>query len=1766
MSIESSVNDGRAIKSHADAGDRGAHPKNAPSELNLTSLAREGAGTSNEGPATVGQQVQKTLTNLRGVLADMHGPSAISDDFSITGTGAKGPKELAAPVAEVKAPGVAPAADKLHVAAAAAEGKPSVEVPAVDKLHGAGPAADVKTPVGSPSVNKEHVAVPVADGKASVALPAADKAPVSSAVDGKIATTNGADKSAPASHGTTSHTQLPGERDEKVIDEKAKKKLLTEQNPHDEAAAAAAAAAAAGAAAEAAISGEAPKGAEPARKSSGTTLARSEVSAEPTSVGKKSDTKDDPATPQAVKLPTPATLPSNLGPTAKPGHSDAVVPTAEGQPPAKERPAAPGGLPAGAVAEGQPPAKERPAAPGGLPAGAVAEGPSPAKERPAAPGGLPAGAVAEGPSPAKERPSTPSAQASVVAPPAEPQLTSRGGNPAIHGAPTEPGSVRDADPSATLRHAQDVTKGELRPTTNAHGAGEVIASARGDADLGAAARPGQDVPKGELRPTATVHGGGDTLAKSDVKEAAIVRGGAEPGVKIENAKNETVVAPLRSPGEAPAKNELHSPVLHGSVEMTTRGEGQQSTARPTGEVPVKGEVVSGSRGTVDAPARSESGARGTEVLAKNDIHPGNVHGAVDMTTKGEVAGGSRGAGAGEALARNEAPKGEVITGSRGAGLGEALAKNEAPKGEVFTGSRGAGLGEVAKNEAPKGEVFTGNRGAGLGEALAKNEAPKGEVFTGSRGAGLGEVAKNEAPKGEVFTGNRGSVAGEVLAKNEIHPGSIHGLGEGSIKNEVNQGAISRGDSLGKTEVNPATAARGTGEVLAKNDLSSGSSVRGNTEVFAKNDLNSGSSVRGNAEGFAKNELNSAQFSAKPDSRLQNSEASNSVASRMDAIRNDSARLTQNQSERDFGGKTDKVAQNTQSTNDRVVQNARMEAAQAQVSDRMLNSGKSDTVQPGIAQKDQTATVRDNSVAAPQVKDTPSATRNDAVFVYTPPKRETSDSSKLDAVENKTSGSISSTGSSGGSGTQNSNQSTQSSQYGQSIQNNSNNASQGSNAQGNNSSYNDPTARGTGAIPAQDPAHGNSKLPTTQQDPGNNTRASQQDPVNNTRASQQDPGNNTRGSQQDPANNTRGSQHDPTNNTRASQQDPANNSNASQQDPNNKSSVSQQDPSTNSTAAQQTAIPVVIPAQDPNQQQQQAVSASATGNGASATVSTAPTYVGNGTNSMGASAETSTITQAPLLPWNVGYDPTQSNTIDFSVRPAIDLIEYVSPRQTQEPSRTDEYTPQSRTEYGHTQSQNEHVAHHNHSIHHSGKHSSSDYDAKQMQIADRKETVEQVDDAYGSATDATFGAGAQSEQIVAMIEQSVSNLLDQEAVRQVDETAARTRRETAEMLDTQYQSDRLRNEEKQREQKREEDARRLSDTLLTAMATKRQQELDARLQAERLAQLQQREQKLAEETKQEKYIVRGNDTVESIAKKKLGSVALAPLLYELNKRSIQAVTDEQGKTVYTVKVGTLLTLASRRQVREFSRRQLFHPSSASVMNGPSQLRTEADAIRRANIEKLLGPIGPKSQGENLTYIVRLGDSLRSVALKHPALKDVNLWKLVAEINNMPTTTDSKGMPTAALIRGTSIILPTQAQIEKFNAPSIVPCDSTVNVSATASKSAKEVSSVETTPEVQLTTRIVETFSDTCRIIRSNILRGGTEVIQTQLEVLDDASSWSVALRYEISESSSVRHEYLSNGAKRSILIDLPSFAAQEMIQNDLTANWQGYSKNFFECSR
>jgi len=54
------------------------------------------------------------------------------------------------------------------------------------------------------------------------------------------------------------------------------------------------------------------------------------------------------------------------------------------------------------------------------------------------------------------------------------------------------------------------------------------------------------------------------------------------------------------------------------------------------------------------------------------------------------------------------------------------------------------------------------------------------------------------------------------------------------------------------------------------------------------------------------------------------------------------------------------------------------------------------------------------------------------------------------------------------------------------------------------------------------------------------------------------------------------------------------------------------------------------------------------------------------------------------------------------------------------------------------------------------------------------------------------------------------------------------------------------------------------------------------------------------------------------------------------------------------------------------------------------------------------------------------------MKHPALQDVNLWKLLAEVNGISTETDSKGAPVATLTRGAILMIPSNVDVEGYRA--------------------------------------------------------------------------------------------------------------------------------------
>jgi hypothetical protein len=69
-------------------------------------------------------------------------------------------------------------------------------------------------------------------------------------------------------------------------------------------------------------------------------------------------------------------------------------------------------------------------------------------------------------------------------------------------------------------------------------------------------------------------------------------------------------------------------------------------------------------------------------------------------------------------------------------------------------------------------------------------------------------------------------------------------------------------------------------------------------------------------------------------------------------------------------------------------------------------------------------------------------------------------------------------------------------------------------------------------------------------------------------------------------------------------------------------------------------------------------------------------------------------------------------------------------------------------------------------------------------------------------------------------------------------------------------------------------------------------------------------------------------------------------------------------------------------------------------------------------------------DHLIYSVRLGDTLKSIAIRQPQLLDHSLWVLIAEVNGLPTSLDSTGSPTCKLTRGMRLKLPTKSEVEDF----------------------------------------------------------------------------------------------------------------------------------------
>ncbi len=267
--------------------------------------------------------------------------------------------------------------------------------------------------------------------------------------------------------------------------------------------------------------------------------------------------------------------------------------------------------------------------------------------------------------------------------------------------------------------------------------------------------------------------------------------------------------------------------------------------------------------------------------------------------------------------------------------------------------------------------------------------------------------------------------------------------------------------------------------------------------------------------------------------------------------------------------------------------------------------------------------------------------------------------------------------------------------------------------------------------------------------------------------------------------------------------------------------------------------------------------------------------------------------------------------------------------------------------------------------------------------------------------------------------------------------------------------------KQREEEKfdEEDQLNSRNAMMMALLAQKKQKQE---QEEKEFQLRNDDAKKKDEDKRRRYVVKEKETLESIAKKQLRDVRLAALIYEINKHMLP-IRMEKGKQVVDPRPGTAIWLPTEAEIKEF-RSRLYAASNsdagagapgakfgsvedelaakfgsgwdgakagASAVDGMMGSAVAKSQTRRENIEKILGPMSDKpSDNARIRYIVRLTDSIESVAQKHPALKDASLWPLVASVNHLPTGLDQFGRPAAELRRGMVLDIPLPYEIEAF----------------------------------------------------------------------------------------------------------------------------------------
>ncbi len=217
-----------------------------------------------------------------------------------------------------------------------------------------------------------------------------------------------------------------------------------------------------------------------------------------------------------------------------------------------------------------------------------------------------------------------------------------------------------------------------------------------------------------------------------------------------------------------------------------------------------------------------------------------------------------------------------------------------------------------------------------------------------------------------------------------------------------------------------------------------------------------------------------------------------------------------------------------------------------------------------------------------------------------------------------------------------------------------------------------------------------------------------------------------------------------------------------------------------------------------------------------------------------------------------------------------------------------------------------------------------------------------------------------------------------------------------------------------------------------------------------------------------------------------------------------------------------------------------------------------AVSLQDLEGQFDTTEPPQQGDRRVYRVRLGDTLRSIALRDSLMQDQTMWPLLARVNGLSEQRDATtGHPTVSLSRGETVTLPTEEEIKQYRLMNRLASAANNATLCTAETNLLPTESQSNEPKP-----FIETLSQSCRI--NSIESESHDAYMTRLEMYINGQ-WMTVATYDYRHGHAYRYIHRKNGSVAAFPMDLPLEVVRQMSHEDFARNWTTYCIDFATVS-